>query len=795
MIRKFLLLLTLALTVLLAEQAIAQSSSLKNKKILQIPELYIKPVVRVPINTSDLDRLEIKGPRNDWVVYSDRENNPTYQKPGGKEIYQTMGFMESFYVVDDKGKYVRLVKYDPTIVANSSTRRIDYKKALDYGWVEKAKLLLWRNCLVNEQTDFKLRAMTVHQVSALENGFNNKQKKVKLYNTPASLNENENDIRLLEFLYVYKKEEGRLLVGVGEQLRPSLEEDAKIKGWISEDYVQIWAQRLCIEPNDDSKAANERKTKGVKTSLLSSHEAALAFSEKKGGLDKKVIWDRDTYEKGYEPQIKRSPILATLDNDVYQTGVITDIYNKNREVIVSAEEHAILEKEYNDIRDKRQLVDIFFVIDGSAGNHSYIGPIVQAIENSKNLFDASSKTYRFGTVIYGNAGQGVLKKQALSKNVHRTLSAIKSIGEKEVGEDNGEMTDMYVGLEEALRGFDKGKTNMIVLIGDTGNSLNGNDAKVIERMKTLECGLISFQTRNIGGMEGRAYQYFINQSKKIIKEAAKRSKLPVANFENIDKKYTDKEGVTYRLKFPQESIAPGSLTYLDRGEVMSQVDLEDEIRAMFTAFEIEHERLMRDLDCKIYVDCETTINEAVLDYILSAMPEEKVDDSLIDRLWEMDYQLFVESYAPMKVEGLEYPLFKHVLFLDDSELYEIKQELQKLVTPDLEASKLREDLINAYKQILIKHFGNDLARGQITNKTPGEIIKLVTGLPSATEILNDFTIGELADRRKVPDAKLEELFYHVANKVEALDEVTGNPAYFFRSRNETYYWVPQEVLP
>ena len=69
---------------------------------------------------------DIKAPkttykREPWVVFSTRSSIDSYQNPGGKVKFKKINFLEAFYVIKEKGDYLRLVKYDPSIISSFRT--------------------------------------------------------------------------------------------------------------------------------------------------------------------------------------------------------------------------------------------------------------------------------------------------------------------------------------------------------------------------------------------------------------------------------------------------------------------------------------------------------------------------------------------------------------------------------------------------------------------------------------------------------------------------------------------------
>lgn len=771
---------TLALWVAVASVLEAQP---KRAKVLQIPTAYFKPTENISIDIED--KQTASGATNDWVVSSDRDNNPVYDNSTASVANdKTMSFMDNFYVIGESETHLQLIKYDPTVIAsNSSTRKVNMKKAEYYGWAPKNKLLLWRNSLVDPNTDFNIKGLVVHSVAQYNRGVGGEQQ-LTLYNSPKleKITQNKNDIRLFEFLYIYDKKDGSFLLGTSPKLQRSDAAAKKIvKGWLSEKNIRVWAQRLCIEANSDTEAAVERRGKAIKATVFNSYDAALELKTGKPAKFTKILWDDDRYEEGHPPSEKRMPVMGELEGKIYKTGVITEVFSESNERVYTPPEKAKLDAEYNAIRDKKQNINMIFVVDGTQSNHPFFVPIINAIENSLNLFENANKKYEIATFIYGKSGEGIVARQPLTSNHSAVIQTLKNYRDKtELPQDNDAPTDMYEAINSSLRTLDPKETNIVVLIGDAGNTLNVSNSNLIQKMKEKECGIISFQTRNVKGPQGRIYNEFVTQTKNFIQETSKRT--------NLRPKLYEDEGNTYRLRYPIEAALPGSLTYSSKGASMSQAELEEEIRQMLKAFEEQHEELLRDLDCRIYIDCNPGINDAVLEHILKEIPD--ID---LRKLRDMDYQLFVEAYAPLQVDKLEHPLFKHVLFLTDRELYDLERKMLRLLPGESSGSQLRQGIINAYKEMIRNHYGSDLSA--VSGMTLGQAMEAVVGLPSSSDLLNSYTLKDLEDRKKVSDDEIRDIYYYVDEKLVEMRRVIGNPEYFFRSRDNTYYWVPQDMVP
>ena len=87
-----------------------------------------------------------KGQFKYWDVYSDRDNNTTYEAPGSSVKFSALRFNEQVRIARIQNGYA-LVYTDPKVV----TYPLISEAAECKGWVPMKKLLLWQNCLANDR--------------------------------------------------------------------------------------------------------------------------------------------------------------------------------------------------------------------------------------------------------------------------------------------------------------------------------------------------------------------------------------------------------------------------------------------------------------------------------------------------------------------------------------------------------------------------------------------------------------------------------------------------------------------
>jgi len=82
---------------------------------------------------------------------------------------------------------------------------------------------------------------------------------------------------MFEFLNVFKREQGYSLVAKSNVIT-GLSVSNRILGWVSDKVVAEWGDRLCLEPNMEPEAVEERKFNKIKAALLIDENSANKYS-------------------------------------------------------------------------------------------------------------------------------------------------------------------------------------------------------------------------------------------------------------------------------------------------------------------------------------------------------------------------------------------------------------------------------------------------------------------------------------------------------------------------------------
>ena len=122
--------------------------TLPDKCIVFYPDVLLSsPILKETdmkafMKTPDFGQRREPKDRRFWIVYSDRDDNPTYAMPDGATRYKSLTMNERLRIAQIKNGYA-LVYVEPQA-------DIAYPKISQYaeckGWVPMKNLLLWHSC-------------------------------------------------------------------------------------------------------------------------------------------------------------------------------------------------------------------------------------------------------------------------------------------------------------------------------------------------------------------------------------------------------------------------------------------------------------------------------------------------------------------------------------------------------------------------------------------------------------------------------------------------------------------------
>jgi len=319
-----------------------------NIKFILVVVIFALPIISVAQNIPTLMNLPAKyaeGPDGDvlddskkdkstqmWIVFSDRDDNNTYDKPAQGAAINTVNFLDKFYVTDESGDFLEVYKWAEGIKLQSGEKKVQLnpKKAERVGWIKKENLLLWNRCLKEKTTDFAERGFIVLTEKKFRTiASSSSEKPGTFFSSPDLQKGNNNTAKAFQILYVYKRLGKSVLIG--KVYKSNIyHADKDILGWVDESVLKLWNNRLFIEPNWDNDAVSERKNTGIKTSLFVDKTEVVQWKDGKA-TQPRPIWDEDPFEKRWPGSKQRFPVFET-DSGIIYTGFYSPLFKDSIEL-------------------------------------------------------------------------------------------------------------------------------------------------------------------------------------------------------------------------------------------------------------------------------------------------------------------------------------------------------------------------------------------------------------------------------------------------------------------------------
>jgi hypothetical protein len=798
----------------------AHSQSTKGKKLLMAPKVYLRPTGEIqgddytPMND---DRSNL------WFVFSDRADNKTYKYPEATATSgKVMNFMEPFYVIEMKKGFLHLVKY------TSETGFLDKSYKLtadleDYGWAPVSNLVLWNNSLVDPYTKFTIKALTSNKIETLNDipkyvsG-----KSLKIFSDPDLRTQNSNQVNLFDFLYVFKRSENgdALLVGVADKLFRAQAKFAnkKVLGWVSKDVISEWKDRITIEPNWEPAAANERNSKGIKSSIYFSDQAAASY-KKGGSTSANPLWNKDPFSTRNDPYWKRLPYLAADPaTGIVKTGAVTPVFNKNAQEVIDEYDQNKIERSYAAQRENYRKINIIFVVDANEVMKDYKQDISFTLQDCANRLNRKSEeedeetgtaknSYKLGLVVYRSynddecsSGFPTTDGFDLTTNYRDVFDKFQSCN---FGSCNPRetRTAMYGGLRRAMRMLQGAETqsNVIIHIGAAAN--NDDNTKItqkdiIAQLAKYSVAMLSFQAKH---PIGDAYDNFFDQVKALLKGEIQIRRDSIQGIFGDKKKFESglygSEDEPNLLKFdcPKRSPLPGGIMFCDKLNPLEPKALNTQVNKLIDELLDTKEKIFIAADAKLKGQGvrSSDIDEGLREF-LSRM---KVNVDLLRSTSYDNIQLFVEGYTSMNCEKLNYPLYKYTLFVSYTELQDMINALTAVMDKSEDKTERRVKMKNAFITLLGTRISPKEVKKQMATMTVAKFSELVTGLPTQNTLLASVKLDDISKPKIVTDDKLDEITNYIADKIDALDKYRADSRFKFTSQDTDYYWVPEDLLP
>jgi hypothetical protein len=259
---------------LLTSFTIIQTGLCQNKhplKIQSIPQHYIQP----EIDFREVNSLGIFS-GSSWAVISTLDQNFTYTNPEGRNEKTKVSFLDLLYVQDEKGEFLHVYSDPAPDIENALLSNA----AVDKGWIRKTTVLMWKHCLLSNDTKQNIQIMICdyNDILDMETPGNGTNGGIAVYSDPDLKKRTLRKTRAKELYYAYKIEPNAILIGNANRILAGTPPDQTIIGWISSNYCYRLDTKIWIARNNKPEAVDEMVKKKIFPYLFIDEQQARIFS-------------------------------------------------------------------------------------------------------------------------------------------------------------------------------------------------------------------------------------------------------------------------------------------------------------------------------------------------------------------------------------------------------------------------------------------------------------------------------------------------------------------------------------
>jgi hypothetical protein len=163
------------------------------------------------------------------------------------------------------------------------------------------------------------------------------------------------------------------------------------------------------------------------------------------------------------------------------------------------------------------------------------------------------------------------------------------------------------------------------------------------------------------------------------------------------------------------------------------------------------------------------------------------------------YQIYTTGCSPMKIIGMDFPLWQYELFFTRLEFDKLVDDLDKLQETQ-DRVRRRVEFCDTWKMILKSHVG-DINDSIVEKMTIEQIEIMRYGIPNTSEVIRKLTLKQCADPQQLSDIDLERWIAKIDRSYKKLSPISylagssGDQYSFTTVNKERFFWVPQSLIP
>jgi hypothetical protein len=771
--------------------AIGQTKS-NIKSVKKLPVIYEYPV----------DTLStIVGPalEKGWIVYSDRSNNVTYTDSKIRTTFKNIGFLESFYVIDETSDLVEVVKYAPDMLESAGSIKIKApSKVQYYGWIQKSKVLLSQKSFVENSSKRPLKWVTMLNGKKFIDKIKNYTEagSIKLYDAPELQTVLNTTLHFDELVYVYKTYGDKMLIGKKTYFNPENSADI-ILGWVPANFVQSWGQRLCLEPPNDQVNSNNSPM------VYTTREAALNGSNPANGFTIDMPPCEKTFSWKKYPIFKIEEVNKDkLSYTIFHTGAITSTFDKSESFIYNLNGSKINYPRICEVARSNKNINVVVAINAGGDTREYLFALTNVVQELSSFFNAAKNDvqYRFAAVDCSATGI----KTDFTNQYSSILPVLINIAQKSV---EGKNTVVNNGIGNGLinasvlfKGHEE-ETNILIVISSKADT----DTRLLKESLYTDMGTKNIRLLFVQPYCGTdaVYSDFISQAGSIIENTA--NKVAVFKRNKIATNLYPSE----RSKLKQIKPAPNNIYCLDFPTTASTEGflvfptINNKIDSKMVSFSLDSLLIQINEDNRMTASSlqrvfnssssfNNSVNKTFLKYFRT---QDSLPSDLGFALSNVDYNYFIHGYTayPESIKPFKLSLLLSTEEYED--MYNMFKGLKLDQLNDQYDLKGRTLVFQEFSRLLNNYNTEHFISIPIYNLTFGEYFYRLFGFYSDNELLNKYKVYDLNTPNIINKDDLKKMIDFMIKRVNSFYSLRGDTRNMFSSNGNQYYWISEDYLP
>jgi len=454
------------------------------------------------IHSGDRSLEEIaNGPTisSNWTVYSDRAENTLRGTPAGLENGQQLKFMQHVIVKDVKRKKGHNWLHVYSRIYKPEEEKLEKHK--ERGWIRADRVLLTHYAVLSNKHKLTKKRIALY---SLDHGKESDQKPDQIdydYYAKPKQADRINSTNALKIFFEMKEVGAYVLLATVDELDGD-NVKGEVLGWMEKAKTTKWNTRICLEPSygrrRKKRFENIKEYETFKLPVFDDEDELKKFKDVNRAPEKHIFQTYEIRKNRMIPNNIRLPVMDNISKTNKQVVSVANISTEDRN------NAAKIDKKLSKLKNKKEAVNILFVIDGTESMTDYYPPIRKSIEQTieNNPFSATGMKIRFGLAIYRDYADGN-KKFNLTPLTSDHEKIIKELHKVETGSKDDDLPEaQYQGMKKGLKqaGFDRKNSNVVVLVGDAGNHRpdpkDHTKKEVINQLYGKRASLIAFQVVN-----------------------------------------------------------------------------------------------------------------------------------------------------------------------------------------------------------------------------------------------------------------------------------------------------------